>query len=149
MTDKEITKALECHTSQGCADCPYDKGLLEPCIGQVMKDALDLINRQQAKIKRLEMDKEQLEIDVSNANCNFGNMELLYKDARAEAIKEFKCELIEQIEYIEDAHQAEYKDDFGKGWMAGFNTATHLITGAIGYIADFENRGEEELPDEK
>lgn len=66
MTNKEIIKALECHTSQRCADCPYDKGLLEPCIGQVMKDALDLINRQKAEIEKYRKLDELAERCIEN-----------------------------------------------------------------------------------
>ena len=60
MTDNEIIKALECCGSGhgNCNDCPYD---VETCItteGKIflMKDALDLINRQKAEIERLEKD---------------------------------------------------------------------------------------------
>ena len=52
MTDKEIIKALECcikHTE--CPECPM-KGTRN-CISELNKNALDLINRQQAEIERL------------------------------------------------------------------------------------------------
>lgn len=83
---------------------------------------------------------EEEKAKVEEAKQKVINSCKMLKTARAETIKEFKCNLIKQIKYIEDAHQAEYKDDFGKGWMAGFSTATNLIRGAIDYIVGFENR---------
>ena len=140
MTDKEIMQVLDCckRTYLGhCQPCPLYKNMSfrnGKCLDVKDKEALDLINRQQAEIDRLTNYNRCID-----AQCR----DLLDKEekAKAKVIKEFKCKLIEQIEYIGEAHQAEYKDDFGKGWMAGFNTAAHLITGAIGYIAGFENRG--------
>lgn len=101
MTDKEIIKALECHTSQGCAACPYDKGLLEPCIGQVMKDTLDFINRQQAEIDRCHKEFEELNIieeeERKEALENARKHSVLFKSmvdyAIAEAIKQFVNDL--------------------------------------------------------
>ena len=56
MTDNEIIKALECLTGEmiPCKDCPYSANYTHfDCQRQVAKDALDLINRQQAEIERL------------------------------------------------------------------------------------------------
>lgn len=50
MTDNEIIKALEAHTLQNCGDCPYDTNLTDLCISPMIKDALDLIKRQQATL---------------------------------------------------------------------------------------------------
>ena len=51
MTDKEVIKALECCVTPGCDNCPYDKyEQLEPCHQILMKDALDLIKRQQEQL---------------------------------------------------------------------------------------------------
>ena len=55
MTDKEISKALECCKKPvgagACKDCPLDKG--RPCTTTMIENALDIINRQQAEIVRL------------------------------------------------------------------------------------------------
>ena len=55
MTDNDIIKALECCTSEiaGCTGCPRFPSLMG-CSRQNMRDALDLINRQKAKIKELD-----------------------------------------------------------------------------------------------
>ena len=56
MRDKEIIKALECCVNWGsatsCADCPLCN---TGCVNfSKLKETLDLINRQQARIKELE-----------------------------------------------------------------------------------------------
>ena len=56
MEDKDIIKALECCRDNGtsntyCDDCAYS--VYEDCGARQAKDALDLINRQQAEIERL------------------------------------------------------------------------------------------------
>ena len=57
MTDAEIIKALECLMHDNCEDCPYYR---DDCADRIKdpielsKYALDLINRQQARIKELE-----------------------------------------------------------------------------------------------
>ena len=57
MTDNEIIKALECClkgcNAEGCDDCPlYEK--VEDCEIEIPIIALDLINRQKAKISELQ-----------------------------------------------------------------------------------------------
>ena len=58
MTDNEIIKALECcSTAQNCTPCKYEpteyqKGTVG-CCNELMKNAIDLIKRQQAEIQRL------------------------------------------------------------------------------------------------
>ena len=57
MTDKEIIKALECCgnvVTSTCKGCPYHITHNANCVKALMHDALDLINRQQARIKELE-----------------------------------------------------------------------------------------------
>lgn len=90
MTDKEIIKALEyCDMEYPpCRHCPYQICGLRDCKKNLIKGAKYLVKRQKSKIERLEMDKEQLEKDVSNALCNLGELELHYAYARTEAIKE-------------------------------------------------------------
>ena len=51
MTDNEIKKALECCINDDCDNCPDTFG---NCEHNAMRKALDLINRQQAEIERLD-----------------------------------------------------------------------------------------------
>jgi signal transduction protein with GAF and PtsI domain len=57
MTDEQIKKALEiCSITNmvlECKDCPYDTFNARNCTTKLCEDALDLINRQQAEIERL------------------------------------------------------------------------------------------------
>lgn len=66
MTDKEIMLGIKyCHDKEaGCDYCPYAIYLAKDCDTNLMKDTIDLINRQQAEnemLKRkLAMAKEGL-----------------------------------------------------------------------------------------
>jgi uncharacterized protein (DUF2225 family) len=80
MTDNKIIKALECCAIWGeCIDCPYDdieyKSPTDNCTYNSTKDAIDLINRQQAE----------------NTELQRKNIELQYEKVKLknEAIKEF------------------------------------------------------------
>ena len=90
MTDNEIIKALECCTkgtiSDVCIDCPLRT--TDICTEEengVLKLALDLINRQQAEIERLNNNISAMATTLSNSA----------KEARAEATKGFAERLCE------------------------------------------------------
>jgi hypothetical protein len=91
MKDKEIKKALEC-----CAKNPNEFICTEskcPLFGQkcsnILADkSLDLINRQQAEIERLE-------VRLRKERHQFEDLGKMYSEIRAEAIKE----LIDKLEY--------------------------------------------------
>ena len=61
MTEAEILKALVWCTDSipPCHICKYDEDTYtsDECMGKLMKDALDLINRQKAEIEMLKKDK--------------------------------------------------------------------------------------------
>jgi hypothetical protein len=59
MTDNEIIKALECHSNDYsfCMECPFSQR--GECSCELARNALDLINRQKAKIKELEERKNK------------------------------------------------------------------------------------------
>ena len=98
MTDNEIKKALGCcmHSkwSDKCSECFYaecdsEKG----CVKELLEDALDLINHQQAEIERLQ---KLLEGWKTEAYKVADEKDKLYcaavervKATKAEAIKEF------------------------------------------------------------
>ena len=67
MTDNEIIKALECcGINQNCKGCYFDTHESgDICAREVVKNAFDLINRQQAEIERLKIDKALLRQDVN------------------------------------------------------------------------------------
>ena len=85
MTDNEIIKALKCCIGgSNCGECPLLGSLY--CMTEVNRNALDLINRQQAEIKRLKKEQQQ-----------FADIGKMYSEVRAEAIKEFAERLKKQI----------------------------------------------------
>ena len=117
MKDNKIIKSLECCTSFDCEHCDYEireeiKTL--QCNDNLMKDALDLINRQRAEIelykdyndKLMEkLGKCKIAVGITEEERNqllnhyfidteFGNGTPLQR-ARAEAVKEFAERLCE------------------------------------------------------
>ena len=57
ITEKEIIKALECCgnvITSSCKECSYHSTYNANCVRELMRNALDLINRQQAEIERLQ-----------------------------------------------------------------------------------------------
>ena len=81
MTDNEIIKALECCgniVDSTCKGCVYHETYNASCVVRLMRDALDLINRQKAEVERLKHRKTELQIR---------NQELQHE--KSEAIKEF------------------------------------------------------------
>ena len=79
MTDNEIIKTLEClcGNALNCRECPYSPRYKFPlCQQQVAKDALDLINCQQAEIEKLQAFKSYFDelygtgLDVANWHLN-------------------------------------------------------------------------------
>lgn len=86
MTDNEIIKALECCNQEDmCDQCPYDFACYDEKYKSILsKDALDLINRQQAEIDRYKGVIQILEKDVAAA--------------RNEGVKELAHQLIDKAE---------------------------------------------------
>ena len=61
MTDNEIIKALKKHSMDLCSNCKVEKIILcNNCISEMERNALDLINRQQAEIERLYIEIDDL-----------------------------------------------------------------------------------------
>lgn len=79
MTDKNIIKALECCINDDCDNCPDTFG---NCEHNAMRNALNLINRQQEEIERLKIENQSLR---GAAN----SYKLHYNEAKTEAVKEF------------------------------------------------------------
>lgn len=90
MTEKDIIKALKCCSIEhACSKCPYKREKGCSCINGVLKDTLDLINRQQAE-------NEQLTEKFNCQQTVYGDLSEIIKKqseelkkAKSEAIKEF------------------------------------------------------------
>ena len=95
MTDNEIIKALEGMTYGGhsCMHCKYgttkgdDRCGLQGC--KIGRDALDLINRQQAEIERYKAEHKEFAKKLSNLHSTALMVMDRRNEVRAEAIKEF------------------------------------------------------------
>lgn len=89
MTDNEIIKALECCKRDDCDCCPNDFG---NCYSNLAGYSLDLINRQQAEIERLEKDSKRLK----KVQMQLDDAMKMYSTIKAEAVKEFAERLKER-----------------------------------------------------
>ena len=87
MTDNEIIKALECCGDADCDNCPYSgDDLLRPCNDNLVKDTINLINRQKDEIRETRR-------DLLN---EIYALEHQLETAKSEAIKEFAERLKEK-----------------------------------------------------
>ena len=122
MTDNEIIKALECCgniVDSTCKGCVYHETYNASCVVRLMRDALDLINRQKAEIESLKHRKTELQIR---------NQELQHE--KSEAIKEFA----EEFEYFvlhEDIEVVEPKCKDYESYINGANQFRHQIKNGI------------------
>lgn len=98
MTEAKIMKALDYCIKQGltseCTECPY-KGTKRDCMGVMLEDALDLLNRKNAENEELSIEIHELIVAKDQL---FDEAEVLIKKARGEAIKEFSGEIQTEIE---------------------------------------------------
>lgn len=84
MTDTNIIHALQCcGVETNCRNCPLYEERSADCIYTVLKNALDLITRQQCEIVKQKCIKQLLREDI--------------KTAKSEAVKEFAERLKERI----------------------------------------------------
>lgn len=111
MTDADIKKALEC-CSLGdhigvCAECPFTD-ICDEDEQALQKNALDLINRQQKKIKKLENIEhfatktvEKQEKEIERLTIEKDNLIRNYRQCMTEAIKEFAEKFEKKIKDVE------------------------------------------------
>lgn len=105
LTPEEIKKALECCVSgKNCEECSLN------CKAPTSKDILDLINRQQAEIERLEKENERY------AELEQGCYVTGYKNIKSEAIKEF-AERLKDTLATEVTVEYEIADGFFKDFF--------------------------------
>lgn len=111
FTDEEIKKALECcWTTNTCEGCPR---IVEAnCLICLERDALDLINRYEAEIERLQKANERFEKEFDS----------YYARVKSEAIKEFENLIINNL--IEQAYGRDYLLCLIKEWAKEMTEAT-------------------------
>jgi hypothetical protein len=88
MTNKEIPKGFEYHVPDDYSITPTDRCMM------ALDNALDLINRQQAEIERMQ-------IRLRKERHQFADLGKMYSEIRAEAIKEF-AEKLADVFYSHD-----------------------------------------------
>jgi TolA-binding protein len=113
MTDKEIIQALD--DRMYCGKW-IGKGFLDKKDFQILKDALELINRQQEKIEYMQGEREVLleDMQVRNNQVIEQQAEIerlerhteMYHELRAEIIKELEAKIHEKL------HEAEMHGNF-------------------------------------
>ncbi len=113
MTDEEIKKALE-GLSSGCFDCRNGCACSDTslyCPVNVIKYALDLINRKDAEIERLKDELAQTEDAFNKIYEINGAYERKIDTIKSKAIKEFAFDLTEEVKEINTSNRSEDKDD--------------------------------------
>lgn len=131
MTDKQIIKAVGiCRSQDTCRGCPYHELYMAGCVGALMKDVFDLINRQKAEIERLKRGVtftftiEDFESIKETIISNIDNK------IKSEAIKEFA----EELEYFvlnEDIEVVEPKCKDYESYINGASQFQHQIKNCI------------------
>ncbi|MBQ0097358.1 MAG: hypothetical protein KBS62_00260 [Oscillospiraceae bacterium] len=103
LTDEEIIEALELCVKARCSkNCSYKNIGNANCIKNIIKDSLDLINRQKAEIEKLKEEnkihQELLEHEIGSRialRVMYDNLSKNIKTAKSEAYKEFAERLCE------------------------------------------------------
>ena len=110
-TDDEVIRALECCAgTTECCKCPLIDE--DSCTYRNINYALDLINRQRANIKALEMDNAQLQSDIINANQNSDHIKGLW-EAEKEKVEKAKQKVVNVCKMLKNA-RAEAIEDFAE-----------------------------------
>jgi precorrin-2 methylase len=109
VTDNEIIKALECCQTPiiaDCIDCP-NRASGDSCVNELMRKALDLINRQKAEIERLET-------AYTREYHRVEHLAERVENTRAEAVKEFaeKLKAKEAVHFCKCGQSFVYTDLF-------------------------------------
>ena len=99
MTDEQIIKAIGiCRTQDSCKGCPYHELYMAGCVGTLMKDVFDLINRQKAEIEKLKQENDFFRKTITeNAQRALEVAVEEIEKAKSEAIKEFAERLKEKF----------------------------------------------------
>ena len=116
MKDNEIIKALECCIDGYCRGCMYGETSQMTCRDDLMRESLDLINRQKSEIDILIRKKETLRDEIAEQQAEIERLkEFIEKDqglilkltgvpveeynqkVKSEAIKEFADKYVTEL----------------------------------------------------
>ena len=117
LTEEQIIKAMQCVIGNGvsCSECEYQKVLPFPsCRRMCAEQALDLINRKNAEIERLQNRNKFLEIEYKNQGNLFWAR---VQTSNLEAIKEF-ADRLKKHSFVDnlslDGKETVYVDDIDR-----------------------------------
>ena len=106
MTDAEIIKALEwcTDTIPPCHACKYDEDTYtsDECMGELMKDALDLINRQKAEL-------DGQDVEIMRLKHEIERLQQLQKPTGAGGFKVENGKVVYYSDML-NGYRHEYKD---------------------------------------
>ena len=100
-TDEQIKKALiQCETEYSCKGCPYEA--IEDCLTIRNADTLDLINRQEAEIERLNDVVQRLQYHSRNL-CILEKMQInrIKSNSIIEFVSRLKNIVVSKYEYTD------------------------------------------------
>ena len=103
MTNKKIKKALECCSNPSishCKDCPYNKnGYFICCNGEMYKDTLNLIKKQEKEINQLKTECTLLDDELRNARQETINV---LNELKAKSYVNDYCREVVEVEKIDE-----------------------------------------------
>lgn len=120
MTDEKIIKAMKFCSDTNCLYCPLlDAPLQEKeCKSNLIRNALDIINRQNAEIEMLKGWQDLLKAEKHSL-------------IKAEAIKEF-AERLKEKRYLRPMSQAEYFGLCEEKWVVNVDVIDNLAKEMVG-----------------
>lgn len=96
MTDEQIIKALSCcDCREWCAECPLKDN--DYCKDVFSHQAVDLINRKDAQIKKLEKIRQKQALFLEEERGQKYELYNVIKKTKSEAIKEFAERLKKEV----------------------------------------------------
>ena len=111
MTDKEIIKALECCCSVGlCTECPFENLTSAECGEIMLKEAINLIKRQQEMIDSLIAGQETLQKH--------------FADKMGKILEQLDTQYKQALSDYEDTYNPYYD-----GQMLAFDIAEQIVKG--------------------
>ena len=121
MNDNEIIKALECcklcSSPEDCYECPYGEGNTKRgCVGDLINDSLEFINRQQAEIERLEVELKAMRGAANSYKAENGRLKrtpkcvYAYDGETMEYCVEGPCSAEKTIETLKSEARKEFAE---------------------------------------
>ena len=130
MTDNEIIKALECCKrpvgTGACKDCPLDKD--RPCTTTMIENALDLINRQKAEIKKCENIIRLADKTIEKQSAEIKRLEQENFD-RSLTVETWKCEAVKEFAERLKAEKFEHQNF---GGLIYYEDVDNLVKEMVG-----------------